>query len=267
MATGTATDPGRAPAPAALFDAAFGACPGLHPLPPATTAESRWWRAVALGGQGRYAAAEVELATVLRDAAGASGTSLTSLAASTQGSHLRQAGQHAAARPWDARALLATTAPPARTDALVGLAADALGTGQTEVAHRLLARAQPGLAAAGWRGTMRWHWVAAEIALCEGARSGAHAHAEQGVRLAVQCASVRHQVKSQLLLAAALGGEDGATLAGELLEQAQEHGLLPLHWAAAMLLTALKPGSPAVATRLQSTTEALSRRGFRQRLR
>ncbi|MEO9221024.1 MAG: hypothetical protein ABI251_04445, partial [Mycobacteriaceae bacterium] len=244
--------------------------PGLHPLPPATTAESRWWRAVALGGQGRYAAAEVELATVLRDACGSPGTaltSLTSLAASTLGSHLRQAGQHAAARPWDARALLAATSPPARTDALVGLAADALGTGQTEVAHRLLARAQPGLAAAGWRGTMRWHWVAAETALCEEVRYEARAHAEQGVRWAVQCASVRHQVKSRLLLAAALGGEDGAKLAEDLLDQAHEHSLLPLQWAAAMLLTALKPGSTAVATRLQTTTDALSRRSKGQRLR
>ena len=251
-------EPGSGPAPAALFDAAFGACPGSHPLPAATTAESRWWRAVALGGQGRYAAAETELAIILR---APEGGPWVSLAASTQGSHLRQAGRHAAARPWDARALLAAATPPARTDALVGLAADALGTGQTAVAHRLLARAEDGLAAAGWRGTMRWHWVSAETALCEGARYEARDHAEQGVQLAVQCASVRHQVKSRLVHAAARGGDRGVALARELLDQAREHGVLPLQWAAAMLIDAVQPGSGVIATQLQAMTERLGRRG------
>ncbi len=251
-------EPDSGPVPAVLFDAAFGACPRLHPLPPATTAESRWWRAVALGGQGRYAAAETELVTILREPAGGS---WVSLAASTRGSHLRQVGRHGAARPWDARALLTAADAPDLVDALVGLAADALGSRQTEVAHRLLARCEPSLAAAGWRGTLRWWWVAAETALCEGALPEARDHAAQGERLAQRCGSIRHQVKSRLVLAAARGGDDGALLAAELLDQAHEHGLLPLRWAAAMLVNAVQPGSEVIAAQLRAMTELLSRRG------
>jgi len=157
-------------AEAALHEVAFGARPGTHPLPAATTAVSRWWRAVALGGQGRYSAADTERAVLLRGAGVA--PHLSSLGASTRGSHLRQLGRHGAARPWDAHALVAASSWP-----------------------------QP--------------W----------------------------------------------GQDEGATLSAELLEQSREHDLLPLRWAAAMLLTALEPGSDAVEAELRAVTALLARRG------
>ncbi|MDQ2723006.1 MAG: hypothetical protein M3Y19_06855 [Actinomycetota bacterium] len=239
-----------------LYDAAFGEYPGTHPLPSASTTTGRWWRAVTLGGQGRYAAAQTELDLILRESKGGP---WVSLAASTRGSHLRQLGRHAAAQPWDARALVAASTPQARVDALLGLAADALGTGQAPVAQRLLSRCAPSLDTAGWRGRLRWHWVSAETALCTGEGGLALQHARQGNVLAQHCPSRRHQVKSRLILAAAQG-RDGGQLARELVEQSAALGLLPLQWAAAMLLNALEPGQEA-DDHLEATSELLHRRG------
>jgi len=251
-----------------LSDAAFGAEPGRYPLPAAESMQSRWWRAVALGGQGRYAAAETELTVILRQRAGAP---FVSLAASTRGSHLRQLGRHAAARPLDARALLSAASElpahraQARCDALLGLAADALGSGQTQVARRLLARCRPVVDEAGWRCQVRWHWVGAETALCEGAVDAAREHAAHGDLLAQQCSSQRHQVKSRLVHAAALGADGGAELAGELIGRTRAHGLLPLQWAATMLLRALDgpavSGAQALDAQLASIADQLARRG------
>ncbi|MBU3707132.1 MAG: hypothetical protein FGM50_10705, partial [Mycobacterium sp.] len=50
-----------------LLAAAFGAAPECWPLPTAHSPRERWLRAVAAGGQGRYASAAADLAAVLRD--------------------------------------------------------------------------------------------------------------------------------------------------------------------------------------------------------
>ncbi|TFV55279.1 hypothetical protein E4P42_23255, partial [Mycobacterium sp. PS03-16] len=70
---------------AVLSDAAFGARPERWPLPTATDPHDRWLRAVAAGGQGRYAAALADLAHL-------SGTAAASAAMSTRASFLRQLG-------------------------------------------------------------------------------------------------------------------------------------------------------------------------------
>ena len=150
--------------------AAFGATPDRVPRG-ASRAEERWLVAVALGGQGRYAAAATELARLAADPGVP--PRLAAHAAVTRAAHLRQLGGHAAARTHDAVGLrLAAAAlrarpgtphtggvspcrdsaggvsPPcdgvgdaaaapddgvdlaaARIDALVGLAADAIGLG------------------------------------------------------------------------------------------------------------------------------------------
>ena len=125
--------------------AAFGSRPGTWPLPTATTPHQLWLRAVAAGGQGRYGSAYARpgVAACVRWPAGP----LASLAHSTQGSFLRQLGWHTLARGWDGRALaLAGDDPEARADALVGLAADALGVGRFAAAATLLTRADAALA-------------------------------------------------------------------------------------------------------------------------
>src|SRR5690349_14008477 len=87
-----------------LEAAAFGGAPGTWPLPAATTARELWWRAVAAGGQGRYASAVADLDRIRRSPQPAD---LLSLTLSTRASFLRQLGWHDRARAWDARAAAA----------------------------------------------------------------------------------------------------------------------------------------------------------------
>ncbi|MGB3232650.1 MAG: hypothetical protein WBB57_18300, partial [Mycobacterium sp.] len=66
-----------------MNDAAFGGDPGQWPLPPAGTPHDLWLRAVAAGGQGRYAGALADLDLLRRQR---NGGRLASLAWSTHAS-------------------------------------------------------------------------------------------------------------------------------------------------------------------------------------
>jgi hypothetical protein len=233
----------------ALAAAAFGDEPGRWPLPTAITPRQLWLRAVASGGQGRYGSAYGDLAALRRSCADRQADRrLVSLAHSTQGSLLRQLGWHTLARGWDGRALaLAGTDPEARADALVGLAADALGVGRFAAATTLLTRADAALAAqlpahVADRLAVRRRWVAAELAMAAGEGAIAVRHAEEAVELAQQMvvASARHRVKSDVVLAAALCSagvtERARAVAETALEAAGRFGLTPLRWALACLL-------------------------------
>lgn len=223
-----------------LTAAAFGAQPAAWPLPSATTPRQRWLRAVAAGGQGRYGSARADLAALLRDT---SAGPLVSLAHSTEGSFLRQLGWHDLARGWDGRALaLAGDDPEAAGDALIGLAADALGVGRFAVSAVLLNRADDVLASPGTpaRLAVRRSWVAGELAMAMGDGVTAVRHAERAVELAQDTAGVRHRVKSEVVLAAALcsnGALDRArAVADAALDATGQWGLVPLRWALACLL-------------------------------
>ncbi|MFI9506440.1 hypothetical protein [Nocardia sp. NPDC052566] len=285
----------------ALVEAAFGPRPG-HPaagLPEAANPHDHWLRAVILGGQGRYAAARAELRRIRAN--NSSGPVLRSLADSTEGSLLRQLGWHAKAAEYDGRAaalilpLVAAApdrgrldgnrtepganqpaSPPDSTaalcDALTGLAADALGTGRLALAARLLKRGQE-LAGdrIGWRANIRWHWVTAETALAGG--MPALEAAETAVALAGRAPSLRHRVKSMLLLAAAnaaAGQHDrAAELATTVAGLCRAHELLPLRWAGAMLRAGLavddtaSDGGPAAEA--AACAQIIARRGGRFR--
>ena len=235
---------------ATLSAAAFGGQPGCWPLPTATTPHQRWLRAVAAGGQGRYGSAYRDLAVLRRGAtSGRLVTPFVSLAHSTQGSFLRQLGWHARARGWDGRALaLAGPDPEARADALIGLAADALGVGRFAAAAALLSRADSALASAAVpdRLPVRRRWVAAELAMARGDGAVAVRHAEEAVELAQIMgltrghASARHRVKSEVVLAAALcsagAAERARAVAEAALDATGRSGLVPLRWAVACLL-------------------------------
>jgi hypothetical protein len=229
-----------------LAAAAFGNEPGTWPLPTASTPHQLWLRAVASGGQGRYGSAYGDLAALVRAAAS---PRLVSLAHSTQGSLLRQLGWHTLARGWDGRALaLAGSDPEARADALIGLAADALGVGRFAAAATLLTRADAALAPAeladnaAERLAVRRRWVGAELAMATGDGATAVRHAEEGVERAraMAVASVRHQVKSDVVLAAALCSagvaERARAVAQAALDATGRFGLTPLRWALACLL-------------------------------
>ncbi|MEV0551759.1 hypothetical protein AB0H98_33575 [Nocardia salmonicida] len=227
-----------------LVSTAFGPTPGLAAteLPEPADPLSRWYRAVTLGGQGRYAAARADLRILARTAAD---PGLRSLVESTCGSLLRQLGDHAGAAAFDGRAaaiaLGATGAARAEAlaDAYTGLAADALGTGRLALARTLLGRVRPLLADAPPRAEVRWHWVRAETALAGGEASAALRDAVEAVDLAAALPSVRHQVKSALLVAAATAATGdlarSAELAARVDTDCRENGLLPLRWATAML--------------------------------
>jgi len=230
--------------------AAFGAEPGRWPLPAARGAEELLRRAVAAGGQGRYASAQADLAELLRrDRPGR----WVSLAMSTRASFHRQLGWHALARGWDGRALArAGSDAQAGVDALIGLAADALGLGRLAASAALLTRATAlldaacaGAEAPPDRLPIRLSWVRAELAMAAGNGDDATNHARRGVELAEQAlpALRRHRVKSDVVLAAALcsAGDLAASraVADAALTDTLTYGLVPLRWALSCLLAGI----------------------------
>jgi hypothetical protein len=226
----------------AFVEAAFGDEPGRWPLPPANTPEELWLRAVAAGGQGRYGSAVADLETLVRTQPRGP---LQSLAHSTRASFLRQLGGHHAARTWDGRAwAVAESDLTAMTDALVGLAADALGTGRFALSARLLQRAgdllADGAVNAPCRLPVRLAWVSAELAMFTGHGAAAVRYAERAVGCASNLGSARHTTKSQVVLAAALCSvgdlEASREVADAALEASELLGLTPLSWASACLL-------------------------------
>jgi hypothetical protein len=268
-----------------LSAAAFGDRPGLAAaeLPAPRSALDSWQRAVILGGAGHYAAARAELRSLRT---GTTDPVLLSLAASTEGSLLRQLGWHAGAAVADGRAaaLIIPTRPddtsrvgPDRTDAvcdaLTGLAADALGTGRLALAARLLRRGHDALdpEPSRWRALVRWHWVSAETALAAGQSEPARTHAETALRLVEQAPSIRHRVKSRLLVAAVAAAagdaERSRVLAETVAAECREHGLLPLRWASAMLRAGVSGAALAAGARAEAAECAATivRRGGRFR--
>ncbi len=248
--------------------AAFGAVPGaavrvragMDPV-------ERWQVAVALGGTGHYAAA----ATVLTGLLAGRGVRLVvaAHAAVTLASHRRQLGGHATARRYDALGLrlaaAASAAAPddvgtdplaARIDALVGLAADAIGAGAADTADRLLrAAADAGRRHPSWRPAVRLGWVRAELALLRGDPGAAVDPAGHALELAAQGGSLRHVLKSRIVYAVvrSVAGGDPVEALGDLdaaADEARRSGLLPLVW----------PALLAAADVLERAPEQLSRR-------
>ena len=222
-----------------LANAAFGDDPQRWPLPQASTPVELWLRAVAAGGQGRYGSAMADLDGVCRLQRGGA---LVSLALSTRASFLRQLGWHDRARRWDGRAMaLAGSDPEARADALIGLAADALGVGRFAASAAALGRAGELRTGSGWpRLPVRLAWVSAELAMARGDGATAVGHAERAVELAAAFGSARHAVKSDVIRAAALcsaGDIDGSRkVADAAIDDSERLGIVPLRWALACLL-------------------------------
>ena len=256
-----------------LAAAAFGAEPGRWPLPAARDPEELLLRAVAAGGQGRYGSAYADLAELLRREPRGR---WSSLAMSTRASFHRQLGWHALARGWDGRALaIAGADPQARHDALIGLAADALGLGRLAAAAALLERApacSDGVGVLPARQQIRLAWVRAELAMAAGDGAGALTHARHGVELAELALPGlrRHRVKSDVVLAAALCSAGEPALSREVADVAllgtQTHRLAPLQWALACLLAGIGSAahSPAEVTAIRDRSATfITRHGGR----
>ena len=217
---------------------AIGATPGVSVVGAGRTGSiARWTAAVALGGQGRYAAAAALLDGLLRDPR--TPVAIRAHALVTRASHVRQQGGHRLAEGLDGRALalavgaggrglsgLQSPAPQggdrrldeaggpgaepgggpcadlrsAAVDALVGLAADGLGRGDLADSERLLNRADALLGDAGpWRPRVRWNWVRTEVGLARGDLVLARGAAAAAVSGSAAAGSLRHLLKSRLL--------------------------------------------------------------------
>jgi len=259
-----------------LSAVAFGDSPGRWPLPAAQSLSELWLRAVAAAGQGRYASARADLGALRRQRPNGS---LASLAFSAQASFLRQLGDHRLARGWDGRALAFAQAGSqeprsveAEVDALVGLAADALGVGRLAASMRLLKCAASALGDAPDppRLGIRMAWVSAELAMAGGDGGGAVRNAERGVELAALTSpmSRRHRIKSDVVLAAALCSagslQRSRTVADATLADATSHGLVPLQWALSCLLAEIGSAAhpPQVVADIRTEcAEIITRRG------
>jgi hypothetical protein len=241
-----------------LANAAFGDDPRRWPLPPASTPHELWLRAVAAGGQGHYGVAMADLAGVCLLQRGGP---LVSLAHSTQASFLRQLGWHDRARRWDGRAIaMAGSDPEAGADALIGLAADALGVGRFAASATALRRAGELLTrSVPPRLPVRLAWVSAELAMASGDGPTAVGHAERAIELAATLGSARHTVKSDMVLAAALcsaGDIDRSRkVADAALDAAGGLGMIPLRWALACLLADVGSASHSASHMLRIRNE------------
>jgi|GEM_PF-3763245 len=148
-------------------------------------ARTGWLRGVALLAQGRYEEAD----RVLRRVPG-------SLALSALASSARQRGRYGEATVLDTAALESAGDVEARSDALVGLTADAIGTGDRAAAHRWLARLYR--LDGDWRGAVRCGWGATELSLLSDLPESAASAAYRAVRCARMVRAPRHLAKSLL---------------------------------------------------------------------
>ena len=213
-----------------------------------------WLLGVCLGAAGRYGAAMTVLEPLANSAPEAPDRRLfASLAGATLASISRQLGRHAEGRAIDERALeLAGDAAEARFDAVLGLAADAVGLAEVVQADAALAEAVHLADGRGdwWRQRVRLDWVRAEIALLREHPDEAVARATSAITLAEASGAPRHVAKGLLFLGvsqvqsgdhveAAASLRRAATLAESL-------GCIPLVWPARAVLGALvAPTSPA----------------------
>ena len=205
-----------------------------------------WLLGVCLSSAGRYGAALGVLEPLVAPAEGPEVRLLGALGAASVASIHRQLGRHGVAQGYDEGALAASEgAGEAGFDALLGLAADAVGLGEGQAAAERLAQAAA-LADARpdwWRQRVRLDWVRAEVALLEGRPEDAVAAAHAAVELAEHSGAPRHVAKGLLFQGVAqveAGRPDEA--AGTLRRAAllaESLGTTPLLWPVRAMLAAL----------------------------
>lgn len=243
-----------------LRGAAFGTAPPIaEPALLALAAETRVSThsvlvAIVCGARGRYALANSLLDPLIRGR----NPLLASLAGSVLASHRRQLGGHSVARSLDGAALrnaVHANGPGdddgldprgAVVDALLGLAADNLALGKTTAARLLVNRSMR--LATSWRSAVRTGWVRAELALATATPEEAVGPAQRALGIARARGSLRHSIKSELVLSAALAatGDPGARRDAvdrleRVLSGARTQKLLSLVWPGEALAEELGP--------------------------
>ncbi len=209
-----------------------------------------WLLGLSLNAAGRYGHA-LEVLTPLLVAGEEGGAPpearlFASLGGGTLGSVHRQLGMHAVARTMDERGLALTdgTGEPAFA-CRIGLAADAVGLGESETAHAEADAATgllPDRPTEWWRQRVHYDWVRTEIALLDEDAESAVDSADSAVERAERARAPRHVAKSLLFLGVAqlqLGLAEGAGSLRRAATLAEGLGALPLVWPARALLGAL----------------------------
>ncbi len=205
-----------------------------------------WLLGVCLGATGRYGAALDVLDPLVAGDDDDQARVLASLASATVASVHRQLGRHSVAQGYDERALAGSQGQgEAGFDALLGLAADAVGLGDAAGADLRLgeATALVGERLDWWRQRVRLDWVGAEIALMTERPGAAVTRAASAVDLAERWDAPRHVAKGLLFLGIArlqtgqVAEATGALRRAGLL--AERLGTLPLQWPVRALLGAL----------------------------
>ncbi|GAB2758820.1 hypothetical protein [Amycolatopsis magusensis] len=268
-----------------LRQAAFGDDPAAGRLLRAKAAGGsgrvRLLAGIVAGAEGRYAAA----ATLFQQLRGGTDRVVAAHAAAAFAAHRRQLGGHAAALTFDGLAVAYATAELGKSaavdpdgldaagalaDGLLGLAADNLGLGRLRTARLLREKAVrnaplrvaagggrdkaltgiSGMGEGGWRARVRAGWVGAEIELAAGNAAAAVAPAREAAALAEQRGAVRHGIKSDLVLGAALAAAGASADREKALDlvrnarlAAEKYELRSLIWPAALISADLLPAN------------------------
>jgi hypothetical protein len=235
-----------------------------------------WLLGVAQAARGRFGTALTLLGGVmgpLRAALAGEETApelrlFGALGAATVASVHRQLGRHTTAWDFDALGLTAADAIPGLDEAVfdcrLGLASDAVGLGERDIAQTEL-----GVAAAlveahpdWWRQRVRLDWVRAEIALLEENPEGAQEAAGEAIDRAELARAPRHVAKGLLFLGVAQaqsGAPETLTTLRRAATLAEQLGTTPLIWPARALVGAmLAEEDPATSARsLQAARSAV----------
>jgi hypothetical protein len=209
-----------------------------------------WLLGVALSAAGRYGGALRVLGPLL-DAGGAAGAApetklFASLAAATAASVHRGLGRHEAARELDERGLgTGEGIPEAVFDCTLGLASDAVGLGDADVAREHLGQAEALVTAHDeewWRQRVRYEWARAEVALLVDEPDEAVVAASSSVERAESARAPRHVAKGLLFQGVAelqAGSPNAVGTLRRAAQLAEQLSALPIAWQARALLGAL----------------------------
>jgi hypothetical protein len=235
-----------------------------------------WLLGVAQASRGRFGTALTLLGGVmgpLRAALAGEDTApelrlFGALGAATVASVHRQLGRHTVAWEFDALGLTAADAIPGLDEAVfdcrLGLASDAVGLGEVEIATTELAVAA-GLAEIHpdwWRQRVRLDWVRAEIALLSDDPAAAQEAASEAIDRAELARAPRHVAKGLLFLGVAQaqqGLPETVTTLRRAATLAEQLGTTPLIWPSRALVGALLADSdpPTSARSLQAARSAV----------
>jgi tetratricopeptide (TPR) repeat protein len=214
----------------------------------AEAAAAGWLLGVCLASAGRYGGALEVLDPLVAGHGAAENRVLAALASATVASVHRQLGRHSVAQGYDERALEGSDgAGEAGFDALLGLAADAVGLGDLGTAEARLAEAAALAEGRGegdwWRQRVRLGWVRAEVALLDERPEAAVAAAHDAVELAEHSGAPRHVAKGLLFLGVGHLEAGRTDQAAAVLRRAgllaESLGTLPLQWPVRAVLGAL----------------------------